>query len=363
MRGSLLSLLSLLLTLPALAQQDPFSHFDTNRNGRIEADELPAEARPFLGMVDLDQDGALSREEFDRVAANLQKWVPQEPENHATDFQNIDYVGNGHTRQTLDLYLPDQPAEKALPLLVYIHGGGWMSGTKQEGLGVAEILTATRQYAVASINYRLIQDALWPAQLDDCKAAIRFLRAHADTYGIDPDRIAVMGSSAGGHLATLLGTTSGEKSQEGAIGAFPTTSSKVKAVVDFFGPSNFETFYGEDVDFLEASRSSLAVRLLGTSDEEILRNARRASPTTWISPQDPPVFIAHGTRDTIVPFAQSAELETKLKAAGIEAHLIAIEGAGHGFASPELNRRVKAFLDRHLRGQSQPISTEPIPAR
>lgn len=356
------SALSLFL-IPALAVGDDFfSTLDADGNGRIGPSELPKEAAPFLGLVDADGDGSLSKSEFERVAATLRTMVPQEAAE-ASETRNVDYVGAGHPRQTLDLYFPEKTSAAALPLVVYIHGGGWMSGTKQEGRPVADALTATGEYAVASINYRLIQDALWPAQIHDCKAAIRFLRANAGRYGIEPERIAVMGISAGGHLAALLGTTIGEEQVEGTLGAFRNTSSKVSAVIDIFGPANFETFFGKGSDIVEMSRTNGAIRLLGLSDEVIRRNARLASPAHWISENDPPFLIVHGTRDQVVPFAQSEELHGELTAAGVESHFITVEGGGHGFTSSDLNRRIKVFLDRHLHDGAAQVSTSPIRLR
>ncbi len=356
--------LLLLLLAPALAAEETlFTQVDANKDGKVSPAELPAEARPFLGLVDVDGDGHLSKPEFDRIAANLQNLLPQEP-TEKTDTRNVDYVGKGHQRQTLDLYYPEKSTrDQKLPLVVYIHGGGWMSGNKQEGRGFADVITGTGQYIVASINYRLIQDALWPAQIHDCKAAIRFLRGNAAKLGIDADRIAVMGSSAGGHLATLLGTSSREKALEGSLGSFLKESSTVRAVVNFFGPTNFETFFGEGSDIVEMARSNAPIRMLGGNDEEIRKNARLASPVHWITRQDPPVLTAHGTEDNIVPYAQATELDEKLRKAGVETHLIAMQGAGHGFGNHELNLRIKAFLDRHLLGLETAVSSAPISVR
>ena len=341
---------------------DFFSQLDADGNGRITSDEVPQEARPFIPLVDADGNGELSEKEFALISASLRKMIPEES-GEVTDTRHVDYVGKGHPRQTLDLYFPDPKPDQPLPLVVYIHGGGWMGGSKQEARPVADALTSTGDYAVASINYRLIQDAVWPAQLDDCKAAIRFLRARAGQYGIDPDRIAVMGISAGGHLSALLGTTTGEKKTEGTLGAHRDTSTEVAAVVDIFGPTNFETFFGKDTDIVAMSRNNAAIRVLGMSDDDIRRNARLASPAHWVSKNDPPFLIVHGTRDDVVPISQSEELHEKLKANGVESHFIAVEGGGHGFSSDELNLRIRTFLDRHLRGGKGDLSSSPIRLR
>lgn len=358
------ALLLCLLAPALLAEENLFTQVDSDKDGKISPAELPAEARPFVALVDVDGDGHLSKPEFDRIAANLQNLLPEENSGSSDPHRNIDYVGTGNRRQTLDLYYPKgAPAGKKLPVVVYIHGGGWMSGSKQEGKSFASVITQTGKYIVASINYRLIQEALWPAQIHDCKAAIRYLRGNAAKLGLDSDRIAVMGSSAGGHLATLLGTSSGEKDLEGSLGSFVQESSTVRAVINFFGPTNFETFFGKDRDIAEMARSSAPIRMLGSTDEEIRRNARIASPVHWITRQDPPVLTAHGTRDTIVPFSQATELDEKLRAAGVTTYLIPMEGAGHGFGNHELDRRLHAFLDHHLLGQDTTIPSTPIPVR
>jgi acetyl esterase/lipase len=145
---------------------------------------------------------------------------------------DLAYVAGGHERQKLDLYLPG--AAGPLPLIVWIHGGAFRMGSKQDRIP-AEMLE--QGYAIASLNYRLSQHALFPAQIEDCKAAVRWLRAHADTYGIDPSRFASWGESAGGHLAAMLGTAGHERSLD--VGEYLEHSSRVQAVLDFFGPTDF----------------------------------------------------------------------------------------------------------------------------
>ncbi|MFC7338356.1 alpha/beta hydrolase fold domain-containing protein [Haloferula chungangensis] len=355
-------LLFLLLAPAAFAQVDPFANLDTNKDGKLSASELPKEARPFLSMVDGNADGFVTREEFQQVAANFLTPPPSQAPD-ASGLKNLDYAGNGNVRQTLDVYLPESPSNKKVPLVIYIHGGGWMSGDKSHGRSIAELITSTGDYAAASINYRLSQHALWPAQIHDCKAAVRYLRANAEKYGIDPERIAVMGHSAGGHLAAMLGTTNKERSLEGKVGPYPSQSSEVQCVVNFFGPTDFETFFGKDIDLAKLSRENMAIRLLGQNEEEIRKNARLASPIHWISKDDAPVFTSHGTADRLVPFAQAEELDAALKEAGVESHLVAMQGAGHGFSSDELNQRIKSFLDLHLRQIPGKISDAPISAR
>ena len=221
-------------------------------------------------------------------------------------------------------------------------------------------LAAGGDYVAATINYRLTREAAWPAQIHDCKAAIRFLRGNAAEYGIDPGRIGVIGISAGGHLVSMLGTSGGVSSLEGELGAFPGASSRVQCVVNFFGPTNFLSFYGKDTTPARIRDADMIGPLLGREEPVVLANAKAASPVSWVSEDDAPFLTAHGTKDRLVPYAQAQEIDGALTRAGVESHLIEMTGAGHGFDSPDLNRRIKLFLDKHLYGRPAEIPEDPI---
>lgn len=254
----------------------------------------------------------------------------------------LEYVANGHERQKLDIYLP-QKAVRPMPLVVWVHGGGWRGGNK-ENPPILWLLE--RGYAVASVNYRLSQHAPFPAQIHDCKAAIRWLRANASKYGIDPGRIGVAGGSAGGHLVALLGTGGDVKELEGDLGVTG-VSSRVQAVCDIFGPTDFLRF-----EPMNRDPKSVLAQLLGGTVEEKKDLARLASPVTHVSRDDPPFLILHGTADKVVPVAQSEILERALKQAGVEVTLVKLEGAGHGgpqFNTPEIRKAIADFFDKHLR--------------
>lgn len=272
-------------------------------------------------------------------------------------IENVDYVGKGKPRQTLDVLVSDQSVAKKRPLVVFIHGGGWNSGSKNEGLDPMRRLAATGEYVTATINYRLVPKAVWPAQIHDCKAAIRFLRGKADEYGIDPARIGVIGVSAGGHLVSMLGTTNGAAEFEGKLGQFPKQSSAVQCVVSYCGPVDFLTM-GVDL----ASPNPIS-GLLGGAGPGLREKAGKASPVTWVTPKTVPFLIAHGTADTLVPFSQAEEMKRKLSEVGVESHLIAMKGAGHGFGGTELDRRVKAFFDKELRDRPVTVSDAAIEVR
>jgi acetyl esterase/lipase len=232
-------------------------------------------------------------------------------------LRDIEYDRVGEKKLLLDLYLPEEKPDKALPVIVWIHGGAWLAGDKKNCPAVG---LATRGYAVASINYRLSQKAVFPAQIHDCKSAIRWVRANAAKYGMDADRIGVWGRSAGGHLVALLGT-SGEVDELEGEGGNLEQSSRVQAVCDFFGPTNF----------LSA----------------------QASPVTHVSKDDPPFLIMHGDRDRVVPLEQSKILHEALKKAGVESTFHVVEGAGHGFGGRGIMEMVQAFFNKHLKDSAE----------
>jgi acetyl esterase/lipase/enterochelin esterase-like enzyme len=267
---------------------------------------------------------------------------------------NLEYTPGGHERQRLDLYVPAQ-ADTPLPVIVWIHGGAWMAGSKDGG-GPALPLTG-RGYAVASINYRLSQHAAFPAQIEDCKAAIRWLRANATTYNLDPERIGVWGASAGGHLVALLGTSAGARDGEGQLGN-ANQSSRVQAVVDFFGPTDFLLM---DAHALPGARlkhdapDSPESKLLGGAIQQHVDQAARANPVTYVTKDAPPFFIVHGEQDPLVPCHQSELLYDALKKARTNVTFYKIAGAGHGgpeFNADVMQAAVGAFFDKHLKTRS-----------
>jgi acetyl esterase/lipase len=242
-----------------------------------------------------------------------------------------------------------------MPVVVFIHGGGWQKGDKQAGLGRL-IPLVQKGYFGATINYRLTDIAPFPAQIEDCKCAIRWVRAHAKEYNLDPDHIGVWGGSAGGHLVALLGTSGRAKALEGK-GGWPDQSSNVQAVADYFGPADFLYWAeeakkkGVELQQLEAQHAGSAItKLLGGKFSEKMDVAKQASPVTYIDKNDPPVFIGHGEKDQLVPLSQSQVFCDALKKAGVEATLHVVKGAGHGFRDPETDKMVADFFDKHLRG-------------
>jgi acetyl esterase/lipase len=256
--------------------------------------------------------------------------------------RDLEYVVGGHERQKLDLYLPEK-ADGPLPVVVWVHGGAWRTGNKN---GCPGVYLAEKGFAVVSINYRLSQHAVFPAQIEDCKAAIRWLRANAKKYNLDADHVGVWGGSAGGHLVALLGTTAGMKELEGKDGNLD-QSSKVQCVVDWFGPTDFRNV-GEQ---LNDPKSVVSVLLGGPPNKET-EKARLASPLAHVSKDSAPFLIMHGDKDMTVRMSQSEALESALKKAGVPVTLVKLEGAGHGgpeFRTEESRKRVEEFFTRYLR--------------
>ncbi len=280
-------------------------------------------------------------------------------QTNAQVIRNIEYARAGEKSLLLDLYLPAEGASK-LPVIVWVHGGGWATGDKGDA-GPAARMTA-KGYAVASINYRLSWEARFPAQIEDCKAAIRWLRANASRYNLDAGRIGVWGSSAGGHLAALLGTSGDVRELEGGLGNND-QSSRVQAVIDWYGPADFLKMQSESLACSVIDHDSPVspeTLLLGCPIQLCQDRSRRASPVTYATADDPPFLIMHGTEDCLVPPLQSRDMADALKAVGVETTLTFIQGAGHGgdeFEQAENRKLVDDFFDKHLSVSSVPKIT------
>lgn len=264
--------------------------------------------------------------------------------------RDLAYVSsaNGHARQKLDLYLPEKG--DSLPVIVSIHGGAFRAGSKEQGVPVEYL---ARGFAIASINYRLSQHAIFPAQIEDCKAAVRWLRAHAHDYRLDPGRFAAMGSSAGGHLAAMLGTTG--DTREFDVGDYLDHPSRVQAVVDYFGPTDFLQMDAHRLpDGMQHDPAdSPESQLIGGAIQQHPDKTRRANPITYVTPADPPFLICHGDQDPLVPHHQSLLLEAALKQAGVPVTLYTVQGGGHGgFRDPRVGELTREFLDQHLKPET-----------
>lgn len=298
---------------------------------------------PFRLVAALYAVSHLSAQEFPPTTAS-----PAPKRQTVRELHDLAYVTDGDANQRLDLLVPPPPdgGTSPLPLIVWIHGGGWEQGSYHQNPARA---MAARGYAVASIGYRLSSQAKYPAQIEDCKAAVRWMRAHAAEYGIDPGRIGVWGASAGGHLAALLGTTAREKRFE--VGENLDQSSAVRCVIDSFGPSDFLHWGDPPAPASYDTANTPLARLLGgkVADHEEL--ARLASPVSFVDKDSAPFLILHGEKDPIVPVQQSVVLDAALRKAGVESTLVIVPGGGHGgaaFNDAGYLRQMAGFMDAHL---------------
>lgn len=352
---------------------------DVAFDGIAAAQAPEAQARGFRAILekyDTDKDGRLSEQEREALRKDVREGrveLPRKPgakgaeskpgqarlapalADKVTILRDVEYGRAGTRALKLDIVRPRQPAAERLPAIVFIHGGGWRNGDKSGGVGRVAPLAAEGNYVGVSVGYRLSGEAIWPAQIHDCKAAIRWLRAHAAEYGIDPNHIGVWGSSAGGHLVNMLGASGGVKELEGDCGT-PNESSRVQCVVAFCGPTDFAA-----AKRVEGGREPSAVTmLLGGSIEEKKDAARQASPITYVSSDDPPFLLVHGTDDTTVPIDHAERFAAALQKAGVGVTFVRILDGGHGFGGPEVSQRVQDFLNKHLRGKEIDVSAEPI---
>jgi len=275
----------------------------------------------------------------------------------AKGLPNLEYGRADGKPLLLDLYLPfKQPAGK-LPLVVWVHGGGWSAGSRRDAPALPLL---KHGFAVASVEYRLSQEAKFPAQIEDCKAALRWLRASAATYNLDPDHVGVWGSSAGGHLVAMLGATGGVSELDGANKDNADESSKVQAVCDWFGPTDFLLMDKQAAgkgQFLHSTPDSPESHLIGAPVADNPAKVAAASPLTYVNAKSakgegkdlPPFLIMHGDKDPLVPYAQSELLRDALQKAGADVTLQIIPGAGHGFRGTEPTDAVVAFFEKHLK--------------
>lgn len=259
-------------------------------------------------------------------------------------IENIEYSSAGDEHLMLNLARPKR-GDGPFPAVLCIHGGGFRAG-KRESYDNLVVKLAERGYLAVTITYRLAPKYQFPAAVHDTKAAVRWLRANAKSYKIDPNRIGVTGGSAGGHLAQFLGVTSYVPQFEGS-GGNPEQSSAVTCVVNVYGPSDFTKSYGKSVDAHEV----LPLWLGGNLDTKKSLHIQ-ASPLYWVTPNSAPTLCIHGTEDKYVAHEQAVWLIDKLKASTVEAELLTLEGAGHGFQGADAEKAEQAlfaFFDKWLK--------------
>ncbi len=261
-----------------------------------------------------------------------------------TVLKDIEYSRPNGYPLLLDLYLPERAQDEGAPVVLWVHGGGWKNGSKEKPKAA---WLAEEGYAVVSINYRLTDVAQWPAQIDDCREAVRWARRNASVFGFDLDRIGTWGSSAGGHLVALMGTLPYPENES--------VSSRVQAVCDWFGPTELLTMPPNNVGegrTEEDVANSNGAKLLGCTVKDCPELARQASAYDNVSKDDAPFLIMHGDEDPGVPIQQSIQFYERLRKTGVPVQYEVVEGAGHGgklFDTPEVKATVRAFFDQYLK--------------
>ena len=285
--------------------------------------------------------------------------MPQPPERvknifpaETVSYPNIPYAGDELQKHLLDIYLPAN-AGSHTPLVVWIHGGAWMLNDKYADMGyMRETIRGflAKGYALASIDYRYSTTAVFPAQIQDCAQALEFLYQHADQYRLDKNRIALIGFSAGGHLASLLGLSNNNGIKEFYPPEGP-THYKIRCVLDFYGPSDFIMLAGSTDTSINNVRNPVAI-LLGALPLDRPDLARRASPSTYVDKGDPPFLIVQGEKDESVPNTQSKMLHSWLTLAGVPNELIVVPNAPHYgemFDAEYIRERVYATLEKYMK--------------
>ncbi|MBP6785544.1 MAG: alpha/beta hydrolase [Verrucomicrobiales bacterium] len=259
--------------------------------------------------------------------------------------KDLEYARLGERSLTLDLHLPTNANP---PLIVYIHGGAWRAGSKTD-VPITALLD--HGFAIASVEYRLSTEAVFPAQVHDIKAAIRFLRAKATTYQVDASRVGIVGTSAGGHLAALVGVTNHDPELEGKVGDHLDQDCGVQAIISLYGASDLTTILSQSTPFGLKMRVPALQLLLGGTPEENPDLAKLASPVAHLDANDPPLLLIHGDADPQMPPAQSQELAAACEALKLPVQLILMPGSKHGgpeFYDVERTQRMADFLTKHL---------------
>lgn len=278
---------------------------------------------------------------------------PERPIPEGVNYiRDVQFCSGGGKPLLMDWYIPKLRTKTPSPAIIWIHGGGWVGSDKSEN--AVPVFLSQRGWTVASINYRLSGEATFPAAIEDCKCAIRYVRANAAKYQINPEKIGLVGSSAGAHLSLLAGLADETAGLEGS-GGWPGVSSRVAAVASLKGVSDFTVGHNAFQD----GQGIAPLRFLGGTMEQKPEAYRRASPLNWLSADDPPMILLHGDADTTVPYDQSVKLKKAYDKLGLHAELVPIEGATHrlrrvdgspaGMSERQIYERIADFFDRFLR--------------
>lgn len=336
---------------------------DQDGDGALSLKEFPGKNKRLFDRVDTDGDGQVSLKE-DVAFRKSRRPGAQRPQKSGNDrlrnttvHRDLVYTEVGTRKLHLDLYVPkveSRDEKKLLPVIVWVHGGGWKGGSKGNGGRARGV--ETRGYALVDVEYRLSGESIFPAQIQDCKAAIRWVRANSKQYGLDPDRIGVMGSSAGGHLVAMLGTSDAKEFETESNADY---SSRVQAVCDLWGPTDLLQMDDHRLPGARmthnAADSPESLLVGGPIQTEPYRSlAVKANPITYIRGQKlPPFLIIHGEGDLLVPPHQSELLRDALVQNGSEVQLRLVKG-GHGLQGGDLNQKglldlAVPFFDEYLK--------------
>jgi acetyl esterase/lipase len=258
--------------------------------------------------------------------------------------EGIEYANPDNQHLQLNMARPKDDSGSPHPAVLCIHGGGFRAGERGRWNDMCKTL-AERGYVAATVTYRLTPKYQFPAAVQDVKTAVRWLRANAGKYHIDPDRIGSLGDSAGGHLAQFLGVTGDVHDFDG--NQYPEFSSRVQCVINYYGPEDFTKSYGKSVD-----AAKVLPMFLGGDVEHERKRHILASPLYWVTPDAALTLLIHGTDDKYVNYEQATWMYDRLKAAEVDVKLLTLQGAGHGFQGEDAARAEKAameFLDTHLK--------------
>jgi acetyl esterase/lipase len=337
-----------------------FLRLDKNNDGKLSGRELNTTSAGLIKAIDTNRDGVITAGEDERYFLG-------ENRIRQNDMKGIKksshpYANNDNLRQAVDVYQSLSPLKTNLPLLIFIHGGGWRSGSKDSGIRHLSAYVRSGNYVGATIGYRLSAEAQWPAQIHDCKAAIRYLKANADTFGFDIEKIAVFGTSAGGHLSCMVAVSGNAAALEGRIGGNLEQSSSVTCGISYFGPTNFlrmNDYPGRmDHDAADSPESMLIGRPIQLAKDE----TQKANPESYVDKDDPPMLFIHGSNDPVVAHNQSVLLSNRLKPLGVSGEIITVGGGGHGgFKNPRIKELERLFFEVHLLGARHEIRSQTIP--
>ena len=355
-----LILCTLIVTEVVAVPSRAFLRLDKNNDGKLAGAELSTSPAGLIKAIDTNGDGVITAREDERYFSSRNRTpasdsMPVKKSTHP-------YANNDNPRQTVDVYQPLSRKSPRLPLVVFIHGGGWRSGSKDSGVRHLSDYVGSGNYVGASIGYRLTGEAQWPSQIHDCKAAIRYLKANAATFGIDVDKIAVFGTSAGGHLSCMVAVSGNAPELEGKIGRHLKQSSSVTCGISYFGPTNFLRLndYPGRIDHNAAN--SAESLLIGKPIEQDKSATQKANPESYVDKDDPPLLFIHGTDDPLVPYNQSELLSNRLKSLGVGGEIITVQGGGHGgFKNPRIKELERLFFEVHLLDARHEIRSQTIP--